>query len=48
MAEKDFEADDLELKDYAFEPKTYTVNDVQITDYTGIEHDKIFLVNKKV
>lgn len=47
MAEKDFEADDLELKDYAFEPKTYTVNDVQITDYTGIEHDKIFLVNKK-
>lgn len=47
MAEKDFEADDLELKDYAFEPETYTVNDVQITDYTGIEHDKIFLVNKK-
>lgn len=47
MAEKDFEADDLELKDYAFEPETYTVNDVQITDYTGIEHDRIFLVNKK-
>lgn len=47
MAEKDFEADDLELKDYGFEPETYTVNNVQITDYTGIEHDKIFLVNKK-
>lgn len=41
------EAEDFELEEYNFTPKVYEKNGFIINDYTGIEHNKIFLVNKK-
>lgn len=46
MSEKEFEADDLEQKDYSYNPKSINVNGIEVTDYTDIEHNRIFLVNR--
>ena len=37
------EADDIDIKDYSFSP---TLLENGVIDYSNIEHDKIFLVNK--
>lgn len=44
---KELEAADIELKEYSFMPSEIKVNGQNIIDYTEVEHDKIFLVNKK-
>ena len=41
------EAEDFDFDEYVFEPRLIEINGKKILDYTGIEHDKIFLVNKK-
>lgn len=41
------EAEDFDFDEYVFEPREIEINGKKILDYTGIEHDKIFLVNKK-
>ena len=38
------EADDIEIAEYNFSP---TLLENGVIDYSGIQHDKIFLVNKK-
>ena len=38
------EADDIDIKEYSFSP---TLLENGVIDYSNIEHDKIFLVNKK-
>ena len=44
---KEFEAKDIELKDYIFTPKEITVDGNSVIDYTDVENDKVFLCNKK-
>ena len=44
---KELEAEDIELKEYAFVPSETEVDGTNVIDYTGVEHDRIFLVNKK-
>ena len=44
---KELETDDIELKEYSFTPKEIEVNGTKVIDFTGVEHDKIFLCNKK-
>ena len=46
MAE-DFEAEDFEIKDYSFTPEVYEKNGLTVIDYTKVEHNQIYLVNKK-
>lgn len=42
----DIETEDTELKDYSFTPSTYKIDNTTIIDYTGVEHDKIYLANR--
>ena len=44
---KELEAEDIELKEYSFTPSEIEINGTKILDYTGIEHDRIYLCNKK-
>ncbi len=44
---KRIEAEDIKLEEYRFSPTVYKINNKEVIDFTGIEHDKIFLVNKK-
>ena len=46
MAE-DLEAEDFELKEYSFTPSVFDKNGKKVIDYTGIEHNKVYLVNRK-
>ena len=44
----EFEADEMVgLKKYSFIPTEFEINGTKVIDYTAVEHDKIFLVNKK-
>ena len=47
MANKETETEDIELKEYNFKPEEITVNGIKVLDYTKIEHDKVYLCNKK-
>lgn len=44
---KELEAEDIELKEYAFTPTEIEADGTKVIDYTGVEHDRIFLVNTK-
>ncbi|MBR3645114.1 MAG: hypothetical protein IKN54_01730, partial [Lachnospiraceae bacterium] len=41
------EAEDFDFAEYNFKPQEIVINDKSVIDYTAIEHDKIYLVNKK-
>ena len=41
------EAEDFDFAEYNFKPQEVVINDKSVIDYTTIEHDKIYLVNKK-
>jgi len=41
------EAEDFDFGEYSFKPEETEINGKKVLDYTGIEHDRIFLVNKK-
>ncbi len=45
MAE--IETKDIDIEDYVFTPKEIEENGQKILDYTGVENDKVYLVNKK-
>lgn len=44
---KELEAEDIELKEYTFTPREIEINGKKVFDYTDVEHDKVFLANKK-
>lgn len=44
---KELEAEDIELKEYAFTPTEIEADGTKVIDYSGVEHDRIFLVNTK-
>lgn len=47
IKENILEADDFNFDEYNFVPTEIEIDGKKITDYTEIEHDRIFLVNKK-